>query len=93
MFGSTGTSAPNGGGEGSDEEDAPKNVDIHFEPIVSLPEVRQFVLHMEMWDFCTVCLILIVAMAICYLLLTKMASLPPGHGGQKCYCMCFPSRQ
>ncbi|XP_017279338.1 E3 SUMO-protein ligase RanBP2 isoform X2 [Kryptolebias marmoratus] len=26
--------------EGSDEEDAPKNVDIHFEPIVSLPEVE-----------------------------------------------------
>nr|XP_057937711.1 ranBP2-like and GRIP domain-containing protein 3 [Doryrhamphus excisus] len=25
---------------GSDEEDAPKNVDIHFEPIVSLPEVQ-----------------------------------------------------
>nr|XP_054592033.1 E3 SUMO-protein ligase RanBP2 isoform X1 [Nothobranchius furzeri] len=26
--------------DGSDEEEAPKNVDIHFEPIVSLPEVE-----------------------------------------------------
>lgn len=25
--------------EGSDEDEAPNNVDIHFEPIVSLPEV------------------------------------------------------
>lgn len=26
--------------DGSDEEEAPTNVDIHFEPIVSLPEVK-----------------------------------------------------
>ncbi|KAM9850833.1 E3 SUMO-protein ligase RanBP2 [Aulostomus maculatus] len=42
VFGSTGTSAPNNNAdeEGSDEEEAPNNVDIHFEPIVSLPEVE-----------------------------------------------------
>uniref|UniRef100_A0A8C4DG40 E3 SUMO-protein ligase RanBP2 n=1 Tax=Dicentrarchus labrax TaxID=13489 RepID=A0A8C4DG40_DICLA len=42
VFGSAGTSAPknNGNEEGSDEEDASNNVDIHFEPIVSLPEVE-----------------------------------------------------
>lgn len=41
VFGSAVTSAPknNGDEEGSDEEEAPNNVDIHFEPIVSLPEV------------------------------------------------------
>lgn len=26
--------------EGSDEDEAPNNLDIHFEPIVSLPEVQ-----------------------------------------------------
>ncbi|XP_044071862.1 E3 SUMO-protein ligase RanBP2 isoform X2 [Siniperca chuatsi] len=42
VFGSAVTSAPknNGDEEGSDEEDASNNVDIHFEPIVSLPEVE-----------------------------------------------------
>lgn len=42
MFGSAVASQPktNADEEGSDEEEAPKNVDIHFEPIVSLPEVR-----------------------------------------------------
>uniref|UniRef100_A0A668W460 E3 SUMO-protein ligase RanBP2 n=1 Tax=Oreochromis aureus TaxID=47969 RepID=A0A668W460_OREAU len=42
VFGSAVTSQPktNGDEEGSDEEEAPKNVDIHFEPIVSLPEVE-----------------------------------------------------
>ncbi|XP_038576160.1 ranBP2-like and GRIP domain-containing protein 3 isoform X1 [Micropterus salmoides] len=42
VFGSAATSAPknNGDEEGSDEEDATNNVDIHFEPIVSLPEVE-----------------------------------------------------
>ncbi|GLD59049.1 ranBP2-like and GRIP domain-containing protein 3 [Lates japonicus] len=42
VFGSTVSSAPknNGDEEGSDEEEAPNNVDIHFEPIVSLPEVE-----------------------------------------------------
>ncbi|XP_035532814.1 E3 SUMO-protein ligase RanBP2 [Morone saxatilis] len=42
VFGSAVTSAPknNGNEEGSDEEDASNNVDIHFEPIVSLPEVE-----------------------------------------------------
>lgn len=41
VFGSAVTSAPknNGDEEGSDEEEASNNVDIHFEPIVSLPEV------------------------------------------------------
>lgn len=41
VFGSAGASAPknNGDEEGSDEEEASNNVDIHFEPIVSLPEV------------------------------------------------------
>uniref|UniRef100_A0A3B4XDH3 RanBD1 domain-containing protein n=1 Tax=Seriola lalandi dorsalis TaxID=1841481 RepID=A0A3B4XDH3_SERLL len=33
--------AKNTEGFGSDEEDAPNNVDIHFEPIVSLPEVTK----------------------------------------------------
>lgn len=41
VFGSAVPSAPkNNEEEGSDEEEAPNNVDIHFEPIVSLPEVR-----------------------------------------------------
>ncbi|XP_054470912.1 E3 SUMO-protein ligase RanBP2 isoform X2 [Anoplopoma fimbria] len=41
VFGSAVSSAPKTGGEdGSDEEDASNNVDIHFEPIVSLPEVE-----------------------------------------------------
>ncbi|KAM9347457.1 E3 SUMO-protein ligase RanBP2 [Symphorus nematophorus] len=42
VFGSAVTSAPKNDGdeEGSDEEEAPNNVDIHFEPIVSLPEVE-----------------------------------------------------
>lgn len=42
VFGSavTSTTKNNGDEEGSDEEEAPNNVDIHFEPIVSLPEVR-----------------------------------------------------
>uniref|UniRef100_UPI0037E97790 E3 SUMO-protein ligase RanBP2 isoform X1 n=1 Tax=Semicossyphus pulcher TaxID=241346 RepID=UPI0037E97790 len=42
VFGSSGTTAPknNGDEEGSDEEEAANNVDIHFEPIVSLPEVE-----------------------------------------------------
>ncbi|XP_023272443.1 ranBP2-like and GRIP domain-containing protein 3 isoform X2 [Seriola lalandi dorsalis] len=42
VFGPAVSSAPknNGDEEGSDEEDAPNNVDIHFEPIVSLPEVE-----------------------------------------------------
>ncbi|XP_028991792.1 ranBP2-like and GRIP domain-containing protein 3 isoform X2 [Betta splendens] len=42
VFGSAVSSAPknNGEEEGSDEEEAPNNVDIHFEPIVSLPEVE-----------------------------------------------------
>lgn len=41
VFGSavTSTTRNNGDEEGSDEEEAPNNVDIHFEPIVSLPEV------------------------------------------------------
>lgn len=41
VFGSAVTPAPknNGEEEGSDQEEAPNNVDIHFEPIVSLPEV------------------------------------------------------
>ncbi|XP_039675069.1 RANBP2-like and GRIP domain-containing protein 2 [Perca fluviatilis] len=40
VFGAAVTSAPkNSGEEGSDEEDA-SNADIHFEPIVSLPEVE-----------------------------------------------------
>lgn len=41
VFGTTVSSAPKNSGEeeGSDEEDAPNNEDIHFEPIVSLPEV------------------------------------------------------
>lgn len=43
VFGPAVSSAPknNGDEEGSDEEEAPNNVDIHFEPIVSLPEVPQ----------------------------------------------------
>uniref|UniRef100_A0AAX7SCS1 E3 SUMO-protein ligase RanBP2 n=1 Tax=Astatotilapia calliptera TaxID=8154 RepID=A0AAX7SCS1_ASTCA len=42
VFGSAVTSQPktNADEGGSDEEEAPKNVDIHFEPIVSLPEVE-----------------------------------------------------
>ncbi|KAK2839618.1 hypothetical protein Q5P01_013358 [Channa striata] len=42
VFGSIVSSAPknNGEEEGSDEEEAPNNLDIHFEPIVSLPEVE-----------------------------------------------------
>ncbi|XP_029935968.1 E3 SUMO-protein ligase RanBP2 isoform X1 [Myripristis murdjan] len=42
VFGSTVSSAPKNDAEeeGSDEEEAPNNVDIHFEPIVSLPEVE-----------------------------------------------------
>ncbi|KAA8588302.1 hypothetical protein FQN60_001496 [Etheostoma spectabile] len=41
VFGTAVTSAPkNSGEEGSDEEDASNNADIHFEPIVSLPEVE-----------------------------------------------------
>lgn len=41
MFGAAMSSAPKNNGDeaGSDEEEAPNNVDIHFEPIVSLPEV------------------------------------------------------
>ncbi|XP_034740454.1 E3 SUMO-protein ligase RanBP2 isoform X2 [Etheostoma cragini] len=41
VFGTAVTSAPkNSGEEGSDEEDSSNNADIHFEPIVSLPEVE-----------------------------------------------------
>ncbi|XP_008275426.1 E3 SUMO-protein ligase RanBP2 isoform X1 [Stegastes partitus] len=42
VFGSAAPSAPKNTGdeEGSDEEEAPNNVDIHFEPIVTLPEVE-----------------------------------------------------
>ncbi|XP_030614512.1 E3 SUMO-protein ligase RanBP2 [Archocentrus centrarchus] len=42
VFGPAVTSEPktNADEEGSDEEEAPKNVEIHFEPIVSLPEVE-----------------------------------------------------
>ncbi|XP_034549392.1 ranBP2-like and GRIP domain-containing protein 3 isoform X1 [Notolabrus celidotus] len=42
VFGSTVAAAPKNNGEedGSDEEDSANNVDIHFEPIVSLPEVE-----------------------------------------------------
>ncbi|KAK2906230.1 E3 SUMO-protein ligase RanBP2 isoform X2 [Channa argus] len=42
VFGPVVSSAPKNKGEeaGSDEEEAPNNVDIHFEPIVSLPEVE-----------------------------------------------------
>ncbi|XP_068428477.1 E3 SUMO-protein ligase RanBP2 isoform X1 [Clinocottus analis] len=41
VFGGGMSSAPkNGGEEGSDEEDASNSVDVHFEPIVSLPEVE-----------------------------------------------------
>lgn len=40
MFGSAVSAAPKNDGEGSDEDEAPNNVDIHFEPIVSLPEVE-----------------------------------------------------
>ncbi|XP_031714302.1 E3 SUMO-protein ligase RanBP2 isoform X3 [Anarrhichthys ocellatus] len=41
VFGKGLSSAPKTGGEeGSDEEDASNNEDIHFEPIVSLPEVE-----------------------------------------------------
>ncbi|XP_070831373.1 E3 SUMO-protein ligase RanBP2 isoform X2 [Chaetodon trifascialis] len=38
--GVTSASKTNGNEEGSDEEEAANNVDIHFEPIVSLPEVE-----------------------------------------------------
>lgn len=44
LFGSAAASAPkkDGDDQGSDEEEEdPNNVDIHFEPIVSLPEVVQ----------------------------------------------------
>ncbi|XP_029968661.1 ranBP2-like and GRIP domain-containing protein 3 isoform X2 [Salarias fasciatus] len=40
VFGSAVSSAPKNDGDGSDEDEAPNNVDIHFEPIVSLPEVE-----------------------------------------------------
>ncbi|XP_029385593.1 E3 SUMO-protein ligase RanBP2 isoform X2 [Echeneis naucrates] len=42
VFGSAVSMPPksNADEEGSDEEEAPNNVDIHFEPIVSLPEVE-----------------------------------------------------
>ncbi|KAM4608312.1 E3 SUMO-protein ligase RanBP2 [Polymixia lowei] len=42
VFGSAVSLAPKNHGEdeGSDEEDASNNIDIHFEPIVSLPEVE-----------------------------------------------------
>uniref|UniRef100_A0A671XAR3 E3 SUMO-protein ligase RanBP2 n=1 Tax=Sparus aurata TaxID=8175 RepID=A0A671XAR3_SPAAU len=41
VFGPAGPAPKNNGDEeGSDEEDAANNVDIHFEPIVSLPEVE-----------------------------------------------------
>ncbi|KAG7503302.1 E3 SUMO-protein ligase 2-like isoform X2 [Solea senegalensis] len=42
VFGAAVNSAPKKGGDdqGSDEEEAPNNEDIHFEPIVSLPEVE-----------------------------------------------------
>ncbi|XP_047456055.1 ranBP2-like and GRIP domain-containing protein 3 isoform X2 [Mugil cephalus] len=40
VFGSMASAAPKNDEEGSDEEEAPNNVDIHFEPIVSLPEVE-----------------------------------------------------
>ncbi|KAF7670356.1 hypothetical protein LDENG_00252310 [Lucifuga dentata] len=41
VFGSAVSTSKHGGDqEGSDEDDAPKNVEIHFEPIVSLPEVE-----------------------------------------------------
>lgn len=52
VFGSAVASAPknNGNEEGSDEEDAPNNVDIHFEPIVSLPEVPPFFLNVHVLD-------------------------------------------
>ncbi|XP_026233209.1 E3 SUMO-protein ligase RanBP2 isoform X1 [Anabas testudineus] len=42
VFGAAMSSAPKNNGDeaGSDEEEAPNNVDIHFEPIVSLPEVE-----------------------------------------------------
>lgn len=39
VFGPAVASDPKTNEDGSDEEDAPTNVDIHFEPIVSLPEV------------------------------------------------------
>lgn len=41
IFGSTVAPATknNDNEEGSDEDETPHNVDIHFEPIVSLPEV------------------------------------------------------
>lgn len=46
VFGASGSSEAKSDAdkEGSDEEEAPKNVDIHFEPIVSLPEVLVLVL-------------------------------------------------
>lgn len=39
VFESVTSATKNNGNEGSDEEEASNNVDIHFEPIVSLPEV------------------------------------------------------
>lgn len=42
LFGAAAPSANKNKGdeEGSDEDEAPNNLDIHFEPIVSLPEVQ-----------------------------------------------------
>lgn len=42
LFGAAAPSAPknNGDEQGSDEDEAPNNLEIHFEPIVSLPEVQ-----------------------------------------------------
>lgn len=47
VFGASGSSEAKNDAdkEGSDEEEAPKNVDIHFEPIVTLPEVLFLVLY------------------------------------------------
>lgn len=42
LFGAAAPPAPKNRGdeEGSDEDEASHNLDIHFEPIVSLPEVQ-----------------------------------------------------
>lgn len=42
LFGAAAPPAPKNRGdeEGSDEDEAPNSLDIHFEPIVSLPEVQ-----------------------------------------------------
>ncbi|CAN9497895.1 unnamed protein product [Ophioblennius macclurei] len=40
VFGSAVSSAPKNDGDGSDDDEAQDNADIHFEPIVSLPEVE-----------------------------------------------------